>query len=181
VNVAIDIQRDDGFVSGYISVRGKGEMRFSDLRASLPIPVLTAFANLSGAGLSGMLGGWRGSLQVQLSELAIQNSWPTQIVGRLDAAELIGPARQPTAIGSYRIEFASTQPIGGELQGNIASQPDAPLDVVGAVRLQPNRQYVIDAQVGTRANAPASIGKALEYLGPADAQGRRPLSLAGSL
>jgi len=180
LNADIKIKRDDGFAETYFSMRRNGDIAFTDLRATLPIPVLNSFANRSGAGMNGMLGGWRGLLRLQLSELAIERSWPTQIVGNVDAQELVGPARQPTAIGSYRIEFASAKG-GAELQGSIASQPDAPLDVVGVIRLQPNRQYVIDAQVGTRANAPASIGKALEYLGPADAQGRRPLSLAGSL
>jgi hypothetical protein len=61
------------------------------------------------------------------------------------------------------------------------SMEDAPLEVVGSVRLTANRNYVIDAQVGTRPNAPASIVKALQYLGSPDAQGRRPLSVAGSL
>lgn len=181
LNVDLDAKRHDGSLAAKVSLQRGGDMTLRDLRASLPIPTLTGFINMSGGGMaSGMLGGWQGTVQAQLDELAIQKNWPVRIAGRIDATDLIGPARQPTAIGSYRIEFPSSQP-AAELQGNITSHPGSPLDVIGVVRLLPDRQYVIDAQVGTRSEAPPSLSKALEYLGPPDDQGRRPLSLAGSI
>jgi general secretion pathway protein N len=179
LNLDINVKRDDGYLDANISVRSGDRMELTDLRASLPIPALTALANMSGTG-GGMLSGWKGVLQLQLTELAVEKGWPTQIIGRIEATDLVGPARQPASIGSYKIEFGP-QATAGELQGNITSQADGPLDVVGVVRLLPARQYVIDAQVGTRDSTPASIRKALEYLGTADAQGRRPLSLSGSI
>jgi general secretion pathway protein N len=181
LNVDLDAKRHDGSLAANVSLQRGGKVTLRDARVSLPIPTLTGFINMSGGGMAtGMLGGWKGTVQAQLDELAIENNWPVRIAGRIDAADLIGPARQPTAIGSYRIDFPHAQ-TAAELQGNIASQPDSPLDVIGVVRLLPGRQYAIDAQVGTRSEAPASISKALEYLGPADAQGRRPLSLSGSI
>jgi hypothetical protein len=73
-----------------------------------------------------------------------------------------------------------TAPVG-EIQGAVTSLDDAPLDVAGTIRLTTSRNYEVNAQVATRANAPASIVKALQYLGPPDAQGKRAFSFAGSL
>jgi general secretion pathway protein N len=181
LNIDVDAKRNDGSLVSNVSLQRGGKVTLRDLRVSLPIPTITGFASMRGGGMAtGMLGGWKGTLEAQLGELVIENNWPVRIAGRIDATDLVGPARQPTAIGSYRIEFPAAQN-AAELQGNIASHPQSPLDVVGVVRLLPGRQYVIDAQVGTRSEAPASISKALEYLGPPDAQGRRPLSMSGSI
>jgi general secretion pathway protein N len=177
LTVELKTKREDGFMEGTVTAHLGGRIRLTDTRMALPIPVLSSLAGMHG----GMLSGWQGNIHAQLGELVIEEGWPTQIIGNVEAVELVGPARQPTAIGSYRVEFAAAPNPTTEIQGSLSSREDAPLDVIGVVRLLPNRQYVIDAQVGTRNDAPASIGKALEYLGPADAQGRRPLSLAGSI
>jgi general secretion pathway protein N len=141
-------------------------------------------AALSNIGLPGSgTAGWGGSVQLKLEQLAFANRWPTEIKGTIDLVNLVGPPQQPTPLGGYRLTFAAPNgsAVSGELQGAVISMEDAPLEVVGSVRLTANRNYVIDAQVGTRPNAPASIVKALQYLGSPDAQGRRPLSVAGSL
>ncbi|MBC7983963.1 MAG: type II secretion system protein N [Candidatus Obscuribacterales bacterium] len=169
-------KRDDGFVNATVSARLSGKLHISDLRAALP---LSAIGSMS----SGMVRGWQGNLQAQVAELVLVQGWPVYLRGTIDATELVGPASQPASIGGYSVSFDGSDANGtaGELQGQLSSRDNAPLDVAGFLRLQPNRQYVIDAQVGTRTNAPEQIRKALEYLGPPDAQGRRPLSVSGSL
>ena len=173
LTVELNARRDDGYVDAVVAARLSGRVRVTDLRAALPIATFNSL---------GIAGNWQGSLQAQIPELVIDKGWPTVAQGSVEAHDLVGPARQPAAIGSYRVEFErnASPENANELRGQLTSLQDAPLDVTGVLRLLPNRQYVIDAQVATRTNAPASINRALQYLGAPDARGRRSLSIAGS-
>jgi general secretion pathway protein N len=173
----IHSKRDDGYVDATVRKGFGGAVTLRNLRGSLPISAL------SGLGLPGGVTGWTGNLQLNLEQLVIADRWPTEIKGTIDAANLVGPPQSPTPLGGYRIVFPAinSTATAGEIQGAVLSNEDAPLDVTGTLRLTPGRNYVIDAQVATRPSAPASIVKALQYLGPPDAQGKRPLSIAGTL
>jgi general secretion pathway protein N len=174
LNAELHSKREDGYLDATVRTGFGGSFSLHDVHGSLPIAALSSFGIPGGSG-------WTGTLQLDIQTLAIENRWPTEIKGTIEAANLVGPAQQPTPLGGYRITFPASDVItAGELQGAVKSLDDSPLDVVGAVRLTADRNYVIDAQVATRPTAPASIVKALQYLGPPDAQGRRPLSLAGS-
>ncbi len=174
----IHSKRDDGYIDAVVRMGFGGNVTIRKLRGTLPVTALASLG-LPGGGTNG----WSGTVQLALDELALVNRWPTDIKGTIEAVNLVGPAQQPTPLGGYRISFpAPNQPaVPGEVQGAVMSMDDAPLDVVGSVRLTGDRTYLIEAQVATRPSAPASIVKALQYLGPPDAQGKRPLSVAGSL
>src|SRR5262249_4111906 len=125
--------------------------------------------------------GWSGTLQLRFDELELTGGWPSLIKGEASVANLIGPPHQPTALGTYRIIFPAPNAKANEVAGAVLASDDSPLAGVGTLRLDPTRHYVIDAQVAPRPSAPASIPKALQFLGPPDAQGRRPFSAAGVL
>jgi general secretion pathway protein N len=173
----IHTKRDDGYLDATVQASLSGSVALRNVRGSLPLSALSNIG-LPGGGTAG----WGGTVQLKLDQLAFANRWPTEIRGTIEVANLVGPPQQPTPLGGYRLTFpAPNSTATGELHGAVMSMEDAPLEVVGSVRLTPNRSYVIEAQVGTRPNAPASIVKALQYLGSPDAQGRRPLSIAGTL
>jgi general secretion pathway protein N len=171
-------KRDDGYIDGTVRVGLSGAISLHHLRGSVPVGALSRLG-LPGGGTAG----WSGALQLDLEVIAFANRWPTEIKGAINVANLVGPAQQPTQLGGYRIIFpVANAPITpGELHGSVTSLEDAPVDVLGTMKLSANRTYEINAQVATRANAPANIVKALQYLGPPDAQGKRPFSFAGSL
>jgi len=77
-----------------------------------------------------------------------------------------------------KFDGASTQQ--GTLLGNV-QDVDGLLAVTGTIKFTGQRSYEINAAVAPRANAPASITQALQYLGPADAQGRKQISLSGTI
>jgi general secretion pathway protein N len=165
--------RDDGAAKAHVSIRFGGRVDVHALDANLPIHAL---------GGMGLPGGWQGSVRLQLAEMRLEKNWPVRIVGSVDALNLVGPANQPTALGNFHVDFNGDAPKNEEgVTGNVTSVGDGPLDVSGTLQLQPNRTYLINAQVGTRPTAPASIAKALQYLGPPDAQGRRPMSISATL
>ncbi len=168
----ISIKRDAGSAHATISKGFGKRINITRLQGALPI------AALGGLGLPG---GWSGDVRLQIAQLELENSWPTQLVGDIEATNLVGPANQPTALGNYRVEFPDATNTANGITGTLTSSGEGPLDVKGTLRLLANRTYVIDAQVATRPSAPESIAKALQYLGPPDARGRRPLSMSGSL
>src|SRR5215831_9488481 len=168
LTVAIHAKRDDGALQGAISVGFGKRIDIQQLQGSMPI------ASLGGLGLPG---GWQGNVQFNLSMLQLENNWP---VAARSAVNLIGPANQPTSIGDFRVEFNGESAKDG-LTGTLTSAGNGPFDANGTLRLQPNRNYLIDATVATRPGAPPQVANALQYLGPPDAQGRRPLSMSGSM
>jgi general secretion pathway protein N len=177
ISVDLHTKRDDGYVDANVRVGFGDTIAINNLRGTVPVNAIAGLGLMPGGPA-----GWNGTLQLNVSELALTKGWPTLIKGSIEAANLVGPPQQPTQLGSYRVTFpAPNSPATtADLRGAVQSMDDSPLDVIGTITLNANRQYVIDAQVATRASASAAIVKTLQYLGPPDAQGRRPLSLAGS-
>ncbi len=169
VKADVELKRSDGFAQTGVTL-SSGQVRFDQLTASLPFSALPPAA---------APGGWSGTINLKLAHLTLQNGWPTQAEGTLETVDLTGPARRPMNMGSYKVIFNGEQ-TEGELVGML-SDLGGPLEIVGAVRLKPDRSYVVEGVVATRPDAPGSISDTLQYLGPADEQGRRPFSIAGTL
>lgn len=178
IAVSLHSERSDGYLDAKVMARFGGSVVVENARGALPLNALSGLG-LPGGGTQG----WNGNVLLKLEELRLVNGWPVAIRGDIDLANLVGPPRQPTQLGGYRISFLApnAKATNDEVHGAVQSMDDAPLDVTGSIKLMANRNYVIDAQVATRSGAPTALVKALEYLGPPDGQGRRPLSVAGSL
>ena len=171
LNADIAGKRDTGTVRANIAAGIGKHITIRGLQGAVPI------ADLGAAGLPG---GWQGTMRFDLNEIDLTNNWPTRVLGTVDANNLVGPAYQPTQIGSFHVEFSGTEDRNGVV-GNLKSKGDGPFDVTGVLRLKANRYYGIDAQVALRPGAPASLNNALQYLGPPDSQGRRALTMSGTL
>jgi hypothetical protein len=82
-------------------------------------------------------------------------------------------------MGSYKVTFPPGQTTE-ELAGTLADL-GGPLAIAGALRLKPDRSYVIEGSIAARPEAPQAISDSLQYLGAPDAEGRRPFSIAGTM
>ncbi len=171
-SASVTLKQNDGFAQGDVAASLSGRILFSDFTASWPL------AALSGAGVPA---GWKGTANAKLDELALQNGIPTAITGTIDMVDLVGPANRPASLGSYRATFPA--PAAASETGGVAGtlqDVSGPIEVMGTLRISPDRSYVIDGQIATRPDAPANIVDAIRYLGEPDGQGRRPFSLAGT-
>jgi hypothetical protein len=63
----------------------------------------------------------------------------------------------------------------------VSDAGNGPLQINGTIKLKADRSYELDALVGAKPNTPQNLLRALEFLGPPDAQGRRQFSMAGAL
>jgi general secretion pathway protein N len=171
LNADVKVSRTDGFAATELSVGPGGKVTLKQLTASLPLSAIN----------NPQLNGWAGQLNAKFARLTLDKGWPTEVDGSLDAIDVTGPARKPANVGSYRIVFDPAASTAEMLQGAISDAGNGPLLINGTVRLKADRSYEVDALVGTKANTPPNLARALEYLGPPDPQGRRQFSMAGAL
>jgi general secretion pathway protein N len=117
-----------------------------------------------------------------LSNLQIEQGWPTAVAGTIEVLQLTGPARNPTNIGSYKATFPAPK-ASAHAKTLVGALPDVggPVQINGTLQLKPDRTYLIDGLIAARPDAPRDVSNALQFLGAPDAQGRRPFSLSGSL
>jgi len=166
----VRLTRVDGYANARLSATPAGRVSFTDLDATLPFAALPA-------GIAPP--GWSGTLSLKLAHLSLEDAWPVDIEGTVDALNLNGPPGRPMNLGNYRITFAPGQTSGETLTGALVDT-GGPLQLTGTLQLKPDRSYVIEGMIATRPDAPPGIANTLQYLGPADSQGRRPFSLAGT-
>lgn len=146
-----------------------GHHNVRDLHADLPID--TGFLPLFPSG-------WSGRLQLALARLEFSAGRLAAIHGSVTARSLaqIHPAMP---FGSYELRFADTERKDGAISGELRDL-DGPLAVTGTLLVRNGSEYVLSGSAAARADANAELAKAVEFLGPPDAQGRRQYSLAGS-
>jgi hypothetical protein len=166
-----DLSSSDPNAGGSASVElhRNGDARISALHFSMP---LTPALQLLPAGSTA-------TLMLALPSARIQAQHLTAVEGvvTLQQFRLSNPAAE---LGSYEMQFA---PAAGD--GDMVGQfhdLNGPLVVSGQLRLQPSGAFEINGTVAARPNAGNDINQALQtFLGPADTQGQRPFSVAGTL
>lgn len=167
----VKITRTDGFAQGSIAAGAGGRLTLRKFDASLPVGALPQ--NI-------VRGGWTGTVNLQLAELALDNAWPVTLSGTIVVADLVGPANRPAALGGYKVVFPEGAAKGDTLAGTI-TDTGGPFAVNGTVQLKKDRSYLISGMVATRPDAPSDMARTLEILGEPDAQGRRQFSIEGTM
>jgi general secretion pathway protein N len=168
----VNVKRSDGFAQGLIAASAK-QIKLTDVAGSMPLTALPPQV---------VPGGWTGTLNLRISSAEIANGWPTSLTGSVEVLQLTGPARSPTNLGSYKVTFpAPNAPANASTLVGAIADVGGPLQIAGTLQLKSDRSYVIDGMIAPRPDAPRDVQAALQFLGAADAQGRRPFSLSGTL
>jgi general secretion pathway protein N len=171
LNADVKVSRVDGFASTGLSVGPGGKVTLQGLTASLPLSAIN----------NPQLSGWTGQLNAKFARLTLDKGWPVEVDGTLDAVDVMGPPRKPANVGSYRVVFDPAASTAELLQGAVSDAGNGPLQINGTIKLKADRSYELDALVASKPNTPQQLARALEFLGPPDAQGRRQFSMAGAL
>lgn len=171
----LDLARPDGRLGAAFSVSFRGEVRLTDLQGDFDVGALSALP-------LGMPKGWRGRLSGRLDEVVVSDGRPTAIRGTLDMDGLVAPPPRSTSIGSYRVVIPdpADTPAPGELTAHVGDK-EGPFSFDGRFTLSPDRSFLLEGMLATRGPTPPALARSLELLGPADASGRRPLSISGTL
>jgi hypothetical protein len=164
----LDLQSADPRASGRgsITLHPNGDAEIDSLAAVLPLQ----------NGLAIVPAGWRGQLDLDIAHAELQRQQLVAIVGTLTAREL-HLERPATDLGGFELRF----PPAAAGATSVGSLRDigGPLAVQGSVQLV-HGSYQLDATVALRDPTNSALEQLLQLLGPADAQGRHQLSLAGS-
>jgi general secretion pathway protein N len=170
-SATVAVRQADAFAQGELSAALNGRITLSEFSASWPLAALAA---------AGLPAGWTGTANARLSELVVENGLPVALTGTIDLVNLVGPANRPANLGSYRATFPSTAANTGDGLAADLKDVDGPIALTAIVHVQRDRSYLLEGQIATRPEAPSQVVSALQYLGAADASGRRPFSLSGT-
>jgi general secretion pathway protein N len=175
ISASFEARIPGGFVSGNVVASPSGT-RFDGLRGATSLPALAGLLPVRGM---------RGQASVVLEALALENGWPSAVVGEVKLVDLETAPLIPDgsgallALGNYTVTFAPAP--DGELAATIVDN-GGPLEVAGKVGLNATRSYVLDVLIEPRAGAPEALVEGLKIMtAEPDVEGRRRLSLAGSL
>lgn len=155
--------------SAQLTVHSGGRLEARALRASVPLDsgLLPLFPN-----------GWSGQLELDLSLLRFEAGHIRALQGIVNANALkqLSPAMP---FGSYQLRFATSTATDDLIVGELRDS-GGPLAVSGTLQLHASGDYELNGTAAARSDATPELAKAVEFLGEADTQGRRPFSLTGT-
>jgi general secretion pathway protein N len=166
-----------GSVSAALAAGPGGRLELADVNLDAPLETFSALPVAS-------VHGWQGRAVGHFDQLRVEAGRLLDARGTLDLTGLVSPAPNHTPYGSYRFVFPDPAAVAtGATPGVTAHVSDqgGSLAVEGRVTLSADRSYLLEGTVAPRGNAPESLRRALQFLGPADAAGRRPFSVSGTL
>jgi hypothetical protein len=95
----------------------------------------------------------------------------------IDVVSLVVRPLAASTLGDFR---ATVETVGDTLRGNVEDLAGV-VDVSGTIELTPDRNYSFVGLIAARPDAPSAVRDQLQYLGSADASGRRSFRLEGRL
>ncbi len=172
----VELTRRDGSVVTDLTVAPGGEIALQSLRLDLPVEAVSTLP-------LGLPQGWRGHARADIAELTLHQGWPQSVRGSVDMDGLIAPPPRNTSIGSYRALLPDPGAKPGGTPGLTAKVTDkeGPFAVDARLTLAPDRSFLLEGTLAPRGSTPPALRRSLEILGPADAAGRRPFSVSGTL
>jgi hypothetical protein len=172
----ITLARPDGRLQSAFGVTPGGELRLADAQFEWPVEALAMLP-------VGMPRGWRGRLSGRFDEIVVRGGWPTRLSGSLDMDDLVAPPPRGVSIGSYHVVIPDPQAgaaVAGALTARV-SDKGGPFAFEGRFTLGQDRSFLLEGTLAPRGSTPPALARSLELLGPADASGRRPVSVSGTL
>ncbi|MFQ5634328.1 MAG: type II secretion system protein N [Gammaproteobacteria bacterium] len=174
VSLSLDVKWGSGYVRGDMALGLSGEFTVSDLRAAGSLVPVLREMNLTGN---------TGDIAVDIKALDIADLWPTRIVGSIRVGglplDMLGVSGGTA--GSYELVFDIEEVADDGAIPGVLSDGGGPLEVMGELRLMPPRDYVIEARVKARPDAPADLAAGLMLIGPTLPDGSHEFRMSGSL
>lgn len=180
----VRLVREDGTLESDFRAGLSGKnFVLSSAKVALPIEALGALP-------LGMPKGWQGRVAGRFEEIRFADGWPSTLRGTIDLDGLVAPPPRNAPVGSYHAQFPHPRPQGSTTTG-AALDPTAvtayvvdkggPFSVEAQLTLARNREFLLEGMLAPRGPVPPAMEQSLQMLGPADASGRRPFSIGGTL
>lgn len=157
-----------GFVEADVAVSPGGAIRLQDVAAQLPVAALDPFIEVAGLA---------GDVDLRIARLVFEDGLPVEAEGTIALTALVIRPLAASPLGDYEAKIGT---VDGVIRGAVADASGV-LEVSGNLELHPDRSYLFTGLIATRPGAPAAVDQQLQYLGSADAEGRRSFRLEGRL
>jgi len=162
----LQLQQPGLSVQARVGVSPTGTLAARDLRGEL---------ELGYAFIERLAPNLRGRVALDVAELTVSDGWVRSLQGTVAVDRLQQTYPQPLALGNYQISFSGRPDAQGRLVGELQDR-GGPLDVRGTLAFPAQPGYELSGSVVARPDAPAVLASQIQFLGSADAQGRRPFS-----
>jgi hypothetical protein len=180
----LQLLRQDGNLATNFSTSFSGkDLQLTGATVALPVEALSTLP-------LGMPKGWQGRVSGRFDEIHVTEGWPAALRGYLDLDGLVAPPPRSAEIGSYHAVFPHPRPQASAVTG-AALDPSAltaqvadkggPFSVEGQLTVGRDRSFLLEGVLAPRGTVPPGMERSLQLLGPADASGRRPFSVSGTL
>lgn len=170
LRLSAELTSDDPRAQGHtqVQISRDGLIQLQGLSAQLPLQ----------NGLAVFPRGLAGTVQIAVDGAQLQHAQLLALRGSIRVLQLRSED-QSADLGSFELLFPPA-PAGAPIEGQLHDL-GGPLSVTGQLRLMRGGGYDLSGSVAAREQASPELLQALQLLGPADGQGRRHISLAGSL
>lgn len=166
----------------YLPAGGRVDL---DVRLHGPhrIDIANARGNLPIAAVDGLLGpaGWRATAELDVERLVLVRGFPDAAAGALVLRDLTAPGPRGMNLGSFELTLGEGSVGGDSIAGRLRDLDAGPMRVRASLELRPDRSYLLSGEVAAGPEAGEAVQRTLRFLGPADALGRRPFSVEGTL
>ncbi|MFQ5487491.1 MAG: type II secretion system protein N, partial [Gammaproteobacteria bacterium] len=171
LELALELSKDRARINAIAGRTLSGDLYLREGRAHLPLADVENLISREPMGLTG-------TVEVDLERLEFAPGRITAAQGSLNIenAGLAPPLK--VAIGSFRMDFASTEE--GTIKG-VLSDSGGPLQAQGLLLLQPDGNYRLTAELAARDPQRRDIKQALRYLGTPSPAGKVSLVRTGRL
>ena len=174
LQLGADLASQDPAAHGHARARLSpgGDVQITGLDATLSLP---GELGLVPAGASA-------NVRLAIDSASLQGGQLVALQGTITLLQL--HIADPAAdLGSFELQFVPPNPnaaTGGPMVGQLRDL-DGPLSVIGELQLTRAGSYDLEGSVAPKPDSGADLAQVLQMLGPPDAQGRRALSIGGTL
>lgn len=167
----LDLRAEGGEAAADVAAGFGGEIVLSDASGALPIAVFEGIASPEG---------WTGQLELDVERVRFAGQRPVEAAGNLFVRALKAPGPGGQLLGDFELVMGEGAVGTDTLTGRLRDL-GGPLRVRGAIELKPDGSYLMSGETAPGPGAGPAIFDTLAFLGPPDAQGRRPFTIEGTL
>jgi general secretion pathway protein N len=165
----VALTRPDGFLRGRLQWHANGDLDGDDVELDLPLTTLhPEHAQAT----------WDGRVAGTVRHVHLVQGWPVALDAALSITHLHAP-NDAADWGTYALTFDAREADATAVLGRL-HEVDGPLKVQAQLRLERTQTYRLDGDVAPRGPIEESLARALAFLGPAEPDGRRTLTVTGS-
>ncbi|MEM7764298.1 MAG: type II secretion system protein N [Pseudomonadota bacterium] len=161
-----------GFADGRVALRGD-RIWLEDTKLAVDLGQFTRYSSI---------GPSTGRARIDIQRAELRDLWPAELVAEMTVNNLAYPGVGTAPLGNYQLVFPETNNgDSSDINGTLTALDSAPYELDGTLTLSADRGYALRGLIAAKSGVNAAYSRGLQFLGPADSEGRRQLVFEGTL